>query len=101
MPWSATRKKAQSSHIPVCSTTSKIRPSRASLSRTALAAISEYGPPSWNAESVSVKLTQVKTGRVTVGVGPDAAELLDGGVVRARRPAVVLARPDEPCGRVG
>ena len=78
---------------------------RASVSRTDAAAISEYGPPSWKAASVSVKLTQLNTGlgqdRSAVLAAPDATELVDGGVVDERRPPVVLARSHESRRGVG
>ena len=77
---------------------------RASVSRTEAAAISEYGPPSWNAASVSVKLTQVKAGTARTApvlAAPDPAELVDGGVVDERGPPVVLARADESLCGVG
>ena len=62
MPWSATSRNAVSSSTPARSTAASTAPSRASVSRTDAAAISECGPPSWNAESVSVKLHHMKRG---------------------------------------
>ena len=62
MPWSATSRKAVSSNAPARSTAAITSPRRASQSRTAAAAISECGPPSWNAESVSVKFTHMNRG---------------------------------------
>ena len=50
------------SHTPAASTASSTWPSRASESATLAAAISEYGPPSWNAASVSVKFNQQNRG---------------------------------------
>ena len=66
MPWSATSTKAVSSNTPDRSTAASTSPTRASESRTDAAAISENGPPSWNAESVRVKLHHMN-----VGVGND------------------------------
>src|SRR5439155_14528580 len=62
MPWSATSTNAQSSSTPRASSASSTTPSRPSLSRTDAAAISECGPPSCIAESVSVKLHHMKRG---------------------------------------
>ena len=62
MPWSATSTNAVSSNAPACSIASSTSPRRASLSRTDAAAISECGPPSCIAESVSVKFTHMKRG---------------------------------------
>ena len=62
MPWSATSTNAMSSNTPARSTASRISPMRASLSRTDAAAISECGPPSCIAASVSVKLHHMNRG---------------------------------------
>ena len=79
-----------------CSTASRISPSRASLSRTDASAISECGPPSWNAESVSVKLHHMNRGAgyddAAVLAAPDADGLLGAHVVDDARPRVVLRR---------
>ena len=62
MPWSAMSTNAVSSNTPACSTAARISPRRPSLSRTDAAAISEYGPPSCIAASVSVKLQNMNRG---------------------------------------
>ena len=62
MPWSATSTNAVSSNTPARSTAASTSPTRASESRTDASAISENGPPSWNAESVSVKLHHMNIG---------------------------------------
>ena len=62
MPWSATSTNAVSSNTPRRSTAASISPRRASVSRIDAAAISECGPPSCIAESVSVKLHHMNRG---------------------------------------
>ena len=78
---------------------------RASVSRTDASAISECGPPAWNAESVSVKLHHMKRGagyetpRYSPLQMPTACSTRH--VVDDARPRVVLRRAHEALGDVG